>query len=359
MRQKTISAILIMLLFSWTGCAKKVTLHQAAAKGSTNTVQSLINEGAGVDERKEFGITPLMAAAKTNNFKVIRKLLENGADINAKDNFRLSALWYAYDYESFDAFKLLLENGASLDFPLSFKTASTIYKKKKLYRLAKEYTWLRRIRRTGGDLNLYAAYFSEFPNGYYISEVIKTFSIFVKRDYDKIKYSGSVGKLQRFLNKYSNLGNNCYTVTASVLNIRSGASVNTGKSGEYKKGDRICAVEDKSGWIRTDIGWVSRKYTKPALINIPIIRSYTGKVKDKLRKIEQEKINQARKTEIEAEKKEIEDRIAKAQNELDSLTKKADLSKIEEFINKYENNKEYRSIVENARKKYKAILLGD
>ncbi len=348
-----------MLLFSWTGCAKKMTLHQAAMKGNANTVQSLINEGASANEKKEFGITPLMAAAKTNNFKVIKQLLENGADINAKDNFRLSALWYAYDYESFDAFKLLLENGATLDFPLSFKTASTIYKKKKLYKLAKEYIWLSRIRRTGGNLNLYTAYFSEFSNGYYVSEVIRTFNIVVKRDYDKIKYSDSVAELQRFINKYSNLGNNCYIVTASALNIRSGASVNTEKSGEYKKGDRICAVDDKNGWVKTDIGWVSRRYTKPAQMNIPVVRSYISKVNDKLRKIEQEKIIKARKTETEAEKKEIEGRITKVQNELDSLTKKADLSKIEEFINKYENNKEYHSIVENARKKYKAILLGD
>lgn len=357
---KNISVVLMVLVFLCPGCAKKLTLHQASMKGSVNTVQSLINEGADVNERGEFGMTPLMAAAKNNNFKVVKKLLENGAEIGAKDNFRLSALWYAFDYESFDAFKILLESGAKLDFPLSFKTASTIYKKKKLYKLAKEHIWLNRIRRrNSSDLSLFNAYFSEFPDGYYASEVTKTFNEVVKRDYNKIKHSASVSELRQFISKYSKIGNNCYVVTASTLNIRSGNSVNTKKTGEYRKGDRICAKTDENGWIRTDRGWISKKYTKPGTMNIPVVRSYISEVSDKIRRIEQKKKIQAQQAEIQAQKKKVEDKTAKVQKELDDLSEKADLSKLEEFINKYKKNKEYRSIVEKAREKYKAILLGD
>ncbi len=54
------------------------------------------------------------------------------------------------------------------------------------------------------------------------------------------------------------------TVTADTLNIRKKASSSSDSEivGKYKKGDKIEILEIKSGWGRTDKGWVSMKYVK-------------------------------------------------------------------------------------------------
>ena len=57
------------------------------------------------------------------------------------------------------------------------------------------------------------------------------------------------------------------TVTASVLNIRSGPGVDTSKKGCLYKGDTVAILEKSNGWLKIQLsnkttGWVSDKYIK-------------------------------------------------------------------------------------------------
>lgn len=50
------------------------------------------------------------------------------------------------------------------------------------------------------------------------------------------------------------------TVTASELNIRKGPGTEYDSVGRYKKGDKVTILETRSGWGRTDKGWIKLKY---------------------------------------------------------------------------------------------------
>ena len=57
-----------------------------------NIVLSLLNNGAGVDDRTMRGETPLHLAARANQTDVMRILLRNKADVNAKARVRTNML---------------------------------------------------------------------------------------------------------------------------------------------------------------------------------------------------------------------------------------------------------------------------
>lgn len=52
-----------------------------------------------------------------------------------------------------------------------------------------------------------------------------------------------------------------YAVNTDVLNIRSGAGLNYGVIGTYKRGTVVHADMYVDGWIHTALGWVSERYT--------------------------------------------------------------------------------------------------
>ena len=55
-----------------------------------------------------------------------------------------------------------------------------------------------------------------------------------------------------------------YTVTASALHVRSGASVNYGIVRTYSHGLRFTLLETKGNWGRTPSGWVCMDYATKA-----------------------------------------------------------------------------------------------
>jgi len=354
---------IILILFIFMGCSSRQTnLYQVSSEVNTQKIQTLIENNGDVNKRGEYSLTPLMTAAKSNNFRLIRTLLANGADIDDKDDFRKSAIWYAYDYESFDAFKILLENGASIDFPLDYDNAPTLYKKRNLYKLAKEHSLLKKIRHNPDDPAVFNSYFSEFSDGYYLSEIEKIFEDMVEKDYHAVESSSSPVELQRFLNKYSGIGKKYYVVTVDTLNIRVSDSADAEKTGMYLKGDKLYAVTDKAGWIQTDRGWVSKTYIKPITKRISILSEYIQNAEDKLGKLRKTKTEKPENikpenTGIEVPKQIPESRIEQAEKELDNLIKDATLSQLEEFINRYKDTPEYRNIVERAKSAYRKILL--
>ncbi len=64
--------------------ASHADLMTAAFEGHTETMKSLISDGADVNARSEDNETALMAAAIMGHEDIVDILLENRADINAK-----------------------------------------------------------------------------------------------------------------------------------------------------------------------------------------------------------------------------------------------------------------------------------
>lgn len=56
-------------------------------------------------------------------------------------------------------------------------------------------------------------------------------------------------------------GSNCFTVECSSLNIRTKPSTKRSKIvGRYVQKDIVCPLQEKNNWIKSDRGWVSKKY---------------------------------------------------------------------------------------------------
>lgn len=418
MSRKTNSmAVLVILAIGLSGCS---TLYQATSGGDMGRVRSHIDEGAFVDERGAGGKTPLMAAAETNNAKIMRLLIMNGADVNLKDDAGKSALWYAFEKDSFNAFKILLEKGAKLDFTFP-KGKGLNRNKRKIMALAGEYREYKRIKnqRYTGDLGAFDSYLSKYGNGAYRSDVMKILRQIVQNEYKRTEQINSPDSYRRFVNRYSGLGGNCYVVTASVLNIRANAAIDSKTVGSYKKGETVCADAEKYGWLKTNGGWISKTYVKPSKHRIPVIEPYISRASARLNMITGEKrsavkkrypgkrVKPAQKPVAQAETKVPEERgeekaapakpepkpkpvdtkqetpiltlesdppaaqatpeevsydedpLAQAQRELDEILKDASKAKLKAFIRKYKDSAEHDAIVKQARKAYMRISLTD
>ena len=60
-------------------------LVSAITKREIGTLKSLIDQGADVDAKNEYGWTPLHLVTLSDNFEVAQFLVANGADVNTKD----------------------------------------------------------------------------------------------------------------------------------------------------------------------------------------------------------------------------------------------------------------------------------
>ncbi|KCV70802.1 hypothetical protein H696_03153 [Fonticula alba] len=80
--------------------------------GMTDEALAMIDSGAvSVDEKDDYGYTPLMAAVSYNNIALCRRLLELGANLEARDQRGATPLHYA---ECLEAFEFLKAAGADL-----------------------------------------------------------------------------------------------------------------------------------------------------------------------------------------------------------------------------------------------------
>src|SRR5262245_7026985 len=61
-------------------------LVAAAQQGDVARVTALLDQGARVDARNEFELTPLIVAADKGNVQLVRLLVARGADVNLKDH---------------------------------------------------------------------------------------------------------------------------------------------------------------------------------------------------------------------------------------------------------------------------------
>lgn len=79
-----IRLVLLVALLMATGRASAGSLHNAVMAGDAALVETLLNEGAAVDEVDRTGGTPLLLAVTSGNTKIAELLLKSGASVNAQ-----------------------------------------------------------------------------------------------------------------------------------------------------------------------------------------------------------------------------------------------------------------------------------
>ena len=91
------------------------SLRKAVIDGNVNEVKDLIEAGANVNIKNEFGTTILMEATTYDYREIVKMLLRAGADVNVKDVFGNTALIYAAYIGHTEIVKMLLEGGADVN----------------------------------------------------------------------------------------------------------------------------------------------------------------------------------------------------------------------------------------------------
>src|SRR3990172_6173795 len=89
-------------------------LLDAAAKGQTEFVKSLLDSGADIESKNELGATSLILASVKGHAQVVKLLLDRGADVNAKTTTGITPLMAAATAGDAVEVKLLLEKGADV-----------------------------------------------------------------------------------------------------------------------------------------------------------------------------------------------------------------------------------------------------
>ncbi|XP_068670168.1 uncharacterized protein [Montipora foliosa] len=99
-------------------------LHRASINGQYEDVNKHLKNGANVDERDQFLLTPLHLACWYGHESVVKLLLDHNADVNALDRFQFTPLQKAERCNHQSIIQLLLDHDAKPSFqqPLSLKT---------------------------------------------------------------------------------------------------------------------------------------------------------------------------------------------------------------------------------------------
>ncbi len=122
-------------------------LHEAAISGHLNVVKKLIEKGAKVYDKNNYGLTPLELAnnknnaeivnlfvcykdkhhytllhhaAKDNNANLVDLLLDRGSDVNAKGSFDNTPLYLAAINGHLNVVEKLIEKGADVNTKSGF-----------------------------------------------------------------------------------------------------------------------------------------------------------------------------------------------------------------------------------------------
>jgi hypothetical protein len=95
----------------------KTQLHHCAINGFTTSVKRLLSiRNINVNVKDDVsGSTPLHDAAENGHIEIVRLLLQNGAEVNAKSNYGYTPLHCAASHGHIDILHLLVENGADLE----------------------------------------------------------------------------------------------------------------------------------------------------------------------------------------------------------------------------------------------------
>ncbi len=122
-------------------------LLNASYWGREDVVGILLENGADVHHKDNCGETALMRASYCGHKGVVKLLLENGADVNEKDNYGETALMMASKSKHLDVVRILLEAGADVhQKDIYDKTALMRATDKETKKVIKEH-----IKKTGGE----------------------------------------------------------------------------------------------------------------------------------------------------------------------------------------------------------------
>jgi len=91
----------------------QIALDVAVLDNQIEVVTFLLDRGAAVDQRDEFGQTPLITAASCGHEAMVRLLLDQGADVNARNDEGDSALGKAQEKQHAGIVRMLQEAGAA------------------------------------------------------------------------------------------------------------------------------------------------------------------------------------------------------------------------------------------------------
>lgn len=114
---------LVFSLVVFTGCATKNSdingvlekdLHYAVRVNDLQLLNQLLNEN-NIDEKDEYGYTPLHIAARFNHFDIAKVLISKGAEINSFDNYFDTPLIDSVKKEYTFMSELLICNGAKIN----------------------------------------------------------------------------------------------------------------------------------------------------------------------------------------------------------------------------------------------------
>ena len=114
----SISILLLLVLFSpittaaGAGEKQNMSLHQASAVADIDQLKLLISQGADVNAKDQYGLTPLHWAAGYGHKDIAELLLANNADVNIKDNKGRTALQVAQEHGKTQIVEMLLKHGA-------------------------------------------------------------------------------------------------------------------------------------------------------------------------------------------------------------------------------------------------------
>jgi hypothetical protein len=99
------------------GESGETQLHHCAINGLTTSVKRLLSiRNINVNVKDDVsGSTPLHFAAENGHIEITRLLLQNGAEVNARSNYGYTPLHWAAENGHVDILHLLVENGANLE----------------------------------------------------------------------------------------------------------------------------------------------------------------------------------------------------------------------------------------------------
>ena len=91
-------------------------LIQAAKCGNLEQVENCLSQGAEIDAKNDYSLTPLILAASEGHLPVVQYLIEHRAEVNARSyNYGSTALMLAAENGHFPVVQYLVEQGAEVN----------------------------------------------------------------------------------------------------------------------------------------------------------------------------------------------------------------------------------------------------
>ena len=115
MRSRLITLLTVAFLLAPVARAQNLNedFLAAARKGDVAKLKELLDKGADVNAKTEYGATALAYACDKGHVEVVKLLLERGANVNVKDTFYGEMpLGWALQRDNVEIIKLLLDKGA-------------------------------------------------------------------------------------------------------------------------------------------------------------------------------------------------------------------------------------------------------